>query len=195
MGRMEPTCATCGEPLPEHAAKRGRPYCSKPCYYASLRKPRKDSVPYRMTTVKGHPIAPPTGQVAVARLILWGKIGPGPHPCNWCGIPVNWNPGNPYNPDSLVADHLDWDTSNDDPVNLVPSCNPCNAHRRAKNQGAGGRISADESVKMINGKPTRAVQRACEHCGEPFLAIPAQVARGRGRFCSRSCARSKPRHS
>lgn len=189
---MEPTCRTCKRPLPERAAERGRPYCSKPCYYESLRGPRKDSVTYRTRTAKGHPIAPDSGVVAVARLVLWNKIGPGPHPCNWCGMEVNWTPGNAYAPNTLIADHVDWDVTNDDPSNLVPSCNPCNAHRRSKDNGAGGRIGADEPTILMNGKLTRAIERSCEHCGSPFLALPAKVKQGRGRFCSRSCARSKP---
>lgn len=31
------------------------------------------------------------------------------------------------------------------------------------------------------------VQRACEHCGQPFTAKPSHLARGLARFCSRDC--------
>jgi hypothetical protein len=29
--------------------------------------------------------------------------------------------------------------------------------------------------------------RTCEHCGKDFLALPSEVKRGGGKFCSRSC--------
>lgn len=144
-----------------------------------------------MRSAKGHPLAPPSGLVAVARLVLWDKIGPGAHACHWCGKQVRWTPGDPYAADALIADHLDWDATNDAPENLVPSCNPCNGHRRKS--GNAGIINPDESTVMRTGGRTRAIQRACETCGATFLTIPAEVRKGKGRFCSRSCARRAPR--
>lgn len=144
-----------------------------------------------MRTAKGHPIAPPSGIVPVARLVLWDKIGPGPHPCHWCGKAIRWTPGDPYAPDALVADHLDWDATNDAPENLVPSCGPCNGHRRRSRQA---RIIQDGELKTTwGGYVTRAVERSCETCGNQFLTIPAEVKKGKGRFCSRSCARRAPK--
>lgn len=187
---MEPIeCRTCNKPFTPSQA--GRPFCSRPCYYESRRGPRKKDVAYRMQTAKGHPIAPKGGVVSAARIALYDKIGGGPHPCNWCATPVNWRPGNPYAKDALIADHLDWNPANDDPQNLVPSCNPCNGHRR-KN---GGSRPIQEGELTINwgGSRTRAVKRFCNLCGAEFLTVPAEVNIGKGRYCSRSCARSNPR--
>ena len=65
----------------------------------------------------------------VHRVILLESIGPGTHPCHWCGRLVDWDaPRNARN--SLLVDHLDQDRENNDPSNLVPSCQMCNSSRR-----------------------------------------------------------------
>lgn len=144
-----------------------------------------------MRTAKSHPVAPPSGVAPIARIVLWDKIGPGPHACHWCGGEVQWTTAGPYAPAALLADHLDWDPTNDVPENLVPSCNPCNAHRRKNGQA---RIIKDGELKTLwGGCVTRAVERHCETCGSRFLTIPAEVKKGKGRFCCRSCARRAPR--
>lgn len=139
-----------------------------------------------MRTARGHPLAPPSGIVAVSRLVLFDKIGPGEHDCHWCGEKVRWVVGKgPGAPGALIADHLNWDTHDDRPENLVPSCNTCN-HRRT-HSGVGPRLRDDEPTVMWGGYRTRAVERTCEYCGAPFLTIPAEVKVGKGRFCSREC--------
>lgn len=169
----------------------GRFYCSRECYYESKRGPRKENVQYRMVTVKGHPIAPPGGVLPVARVVLYDKLGPGPHPCHWCSNPVQWRPEDRYAKDALMADHLDWNATNDAPENLVPSCNACNGHRRSS---GGSQLIEDGELWVRRGRTrTRAVQRNCEYCGGHFLTIPAEIRNGKGRFCSRSCARRTPR--
>lgn len=82
-----------------------------------------------------HPAALPCGVTRYHRIILWEKIGPGIHPCHWCGKSVTWNNSYPTDLDGLVVDHLDWNKINNLPDNLVPSCNPCNvssARRKPK---------------------------------------------------------------
>ena len=62
--------------------------------------------------------------------MLWEKIGLGPHPCYFCGRPLNWQVrkrDQPWPEDFLQVDHLDHDKDNNDPSNLVPSCFRCNA--------------------------------------------------------------------
>lgn len=181
-------CGTCGIAF---APRRGREskYCSRTCYAESLRGTKVDGVAHRTRTLKGHPIAPPCGVLAVARINLYEKIGPGPHACNWCGIEVDWNRGR-HAPGNLIADHLNWDATDDAPGNLVASCNLCNTHRHAHGAGL---IGAEEPTVIWGGSSTRAVERACEYCGSAFLTIPAEVKKGKGRFCSRSCARRAPR--
>lgn len=184
------TCETCGEPIRrQHPGRPGR-FCSRTCYFAS--GPRGDRVAKtagaRLRRAPGHPLAPASGTVAVCRLVLYEKIGPGSHACHWCGEPVTWMPGQGVAPGALVADHLDWDQANDSPANLVPSCNACNAHRTSR--GNRQIISDDELVVVApNGSRHRATERACELCGSAFVVALAQLRIGKGRFCSRSCAR------
>lgn len=94
---------------------------------------------YRLLTMQqGHPLANRYGRVAEHRKVLYDKIGPGPHPCHWeCGKnALVWGGRK-----GIYADHLDGDSLNNDPDNLVPSCNACNAAR--KNMGnSPGWISA-----------------------------------------------------
>lgn len=172
-------CETCGKDF-EPKAPKTRPgrFCSLACY--------KDQ---RMTNAPGHPIAPPSGVVAVARLVLYEKIGKGPHKCHWCGTEIEWRRG--LVPGALIADHLNWDRNDDSPENLVPACLPCNTNRQRIHQDRA--LKEGELTMMWSGNRTRAVERKCEACGNAFLALPAEVRRGRGRFCSMSCARKAPR--
>ncbi len=77
---------------------------------------------YRFIAMHDHPLADSRGHVALHRAVLFDKIGDGTHECHWCTQPVSWRV-------DLTTDHLDWDKGNNSPDNLVPSCNPCNAHR------------------------------------------------------------------
>jgi hypothetical protein len=83
---------------------------------------------YHMVRAPGHALAGPSGLMLLHRKLLFERIGPGWHPCYWCGEPVEWRRGG-LTVGALVADHVDHDKLNNDPANLVPSCNPCNAHR------------------------------------------------------------------
>lgn len=196
---MEPRpCKQCGVKFTP--SQNGRPYCSRPCYWESKRgKTRKGGVNYRMTTKPGHPLAPPSGVLPVARIVLYEKLGPGKHPCHWewCGHRIlKWKPkSSRYAPDALYVDHLNHDTADDSPDNLVPSCNACNGHRR-KNGGSPPIREGELSIMWGNAR-TRAVKLYCNQCGAEFLTIPAELKRrgNRGRYCSGSCARSALRQS
>lgn len=78
-----------------------------------------------------HPVAMPSGAVFSHRVVLYAKIGPGEHSCHWCGEVVSWEITYPT-PGALVTDHLDNCKTNNDPSNLVPSCQPCNSSRAHK---------------------------------------------------------------
>lgn len=138
---------------------------------------------YRRTYISNHPLSPPhNSYVYEHRLVLWGKIGPGTHPCHHCGCSVTWAPGRGLKKGSLVVDHLDDNTQNNDPANLVPSCHPCNKGRQPRID----RIRDDELSVPMTGSSfrTRAIEIHCEECQKVFLAAPTR----RQRFCSRQCS-------
>lgn len=189
-------CEKCGKEFERRPAHRSGRFCSLACYHAvgpGGRGPRVAKTKgQRLLARPHHPIAPPSGVVAQSRLVLYDKIGPGVHPCHWCNAPVAWIAGGgPGTPGNLLADHLDWDIHNDSPANLVPSCNTCNAHR-TKNGGRAP-IADDELTVMWSGRRTRAVKRYCNACGSEFLTIPAEIKKGRGRYCSRDCMYNRNR--
>ena len=59
------------------------------------------------------------------RLVLYEKIGPGQHPCNYCGETVEWKVGQHTQRGNLIAEHVDGDTTNNDPENLRHLCQRC----------------------------------------------------------------------
>jgi hypothetical protein len=71
-----------------------------------------------------HPLASDTGLVPEHRMVLYDVLGPGPHPCHWCGAPHNWS--------DLHADHLNFDRQDNRPANLVAACFACNSGRRER---------------------------------------------------------------
>lgn len=114
--------------------------------------------PYMTEKRPGHPVAHADGRVRVHRAVLYDKIGPGPHPCHWCGSSVDW-----YGIPELVSDHLDGDTWNNDPGNLVPSCNGCNAVRRLREMTAcakGHEFTPENTYRP----PSRPSRRMCREC-------------------------------
>ncbi len=71
--------------------------------------------------LRGHPLAAKGGSVLISRIVLYGKLAGVSGLCHWCGIVLTWA--------TLCADHLDSDTENNQPSNLVGSCRGCNANR------------------------------------------------------------------
>lgn len=84
---------------------------------------------YRVFVGSSHPVAGASGVVYEHRAVLHDKIGPGSHPCHWCGLAVSWDREIHTDPDYLTTDHLDKNRLNNDPTNLVPCCVPCNTRR------------------------------------------------------------------
>ena len=83
---------------------------------------------YRIVKRPGHPLAMKNERVAVHRMVLFDATGGARMPCFWCGRPVEWFK-NRSDPSALYVDHRDHDRHNNDPANLLPACNPCNAGR------------------------------------------------------------------
>lgn len=129
-----------------------------------------------------HPLAPPSGTIAVHRIILYDKIGPGTHQCRWCGKPLEWETGTKTKGNALLVDHIDGDRMNLAPDNLVPACNSCNTTRTRPQTIQPGEVTA-----IAGGVRQRGVERICVVC-EKVFAIPKSQAKYRqGRFCSRTC--------
>lgn len=89
---------------------------------------------YRSRAVPAdHPLAQPShngyAKAYEHRLVLFNKIGGGEHKCHWCKKTIAWD-----GPKSsrIVADHLDADTRNNEPENLVPACWRCNFTRATR---------------------------------------------------------------
>ena len=80
---------------------------------------------YRMLTGRrDHPLADKRGEVLEHRAVLYEKLGPGDHPCFWCGKVLGWG-----GVQGICCDHLDEDKLNNSPGNLEPSCLRCNGWR------------------------------------------------------------------
>jgi hypothetical protein len=141
---------------------------------------------YRKIHLPDHPLAGSLGYVLEHRSVLFEKIGPGEHRCNWCGCVVVWSVdrrGNTGN--CLIADHLDEDITNNYPANLVPSCNACNRLR-----GKGWRIKEGEIFILDSeGYRIRAELFSCGNCTVEFAARPSKYIKKKGdlRFCSKRC--------
>lgn len=82
---------------------------------------------YLQEYAPGHPMANRSGGLLVHRRVLFDRIGPGAHPCHHCGRSVTWGVRGKVG--RLEVDHLDANRQNNDPTNLVPSCNRCNEGR------------------------------------------------------------------
>jgi hypothetical protein len=133
--KFQKPCETCGKLIwayPSQVALGMKRYCSRAC------KPGHPGGPDSPSWKGGRSVGR-NGYVRIHaadglhilehRVILLAKIGPGTHPCHWCGAPVTWTKGMRLGPGVLVTDHVDWDKTNNDPANLVPACQPCNVTR------------------------------------------------------------------
>ncbi len=190
-------CATCATPIIDTkgpASAKVRKYCSRRCSGLARRKTVDGAYVYRTRYVpRDHPLATPGSRViSEHRAVLWDKLGPGPHPCHHCGCLLEWMPGRQLVPGALCVDHLDRDTRNNAPDNLVPSCHPCNHHRRVSDRFI---ASTESYVTDKSGKRLRTVQRLCEECGSSFQVVPSRIRNGRGRYCSSRCSGTAIRRS
>ena len=89
---------------------------------------------YKRAYAPTHPLADIRGNAYAHRIILFDHIGPGEHPCHWCGDAVEWGTqvGHPRN---LNVDHINEDKGDNRPENLVPSCPSCNVGRSLLGRG------------------------------------------------------------
>lgn len=172
-------CKHCGNEYTRRSSAIGE-FCSRKCV-TDHRK--KDKVAHRRMWYRpAHPLAPPGGYVAEARIVLYAKVGSGIQRCHWCGRSISWSVGlrGTY-ADHVVADHLDSNHTNDDPANLVAACGPCNGTRSR-------RVGDDETFAMTKlGTRVRGKYLPCQQCGQTFFRHD-YIKAEHGRFCSRGCA-------
>jgi len=177
---MTRTCVICSAEFTVYDRYRPARTCSPSCS-AKLARSKRPPAPHRYRSIPapGHPLANGVGYVQEHRAVLYAKIGPGTHPCHWCGIPVTWQRGVPRR-GRLLVDHVDGSLRNNDPANLVPSCSGCNANRTHPTA-----IRTDEVFGVGgDGKRYRAERRRCAHCGDLFLRRLGSTSR----YCSRRCS-------
>lgn len=130
-----------------------------------------------------HPLAPATGFLSTHRIVLYDKIGPGEHPCHWCGKLVHWEKGHQRKGTALLTDHIDGNPKNCSLENLVPACNRCNTRRsHPKNIQEG-----EEWTLNRSGLRTRAIKKTCLTCGGSFLIQKSEEAKRPFLYCSSSC--------
>lgn len=80
----------------------------------------------------GHPLADSEGCVYLHRRVIWDRLGPGVHSCDWCTRLITWSPTEEQKANKigrLVGDHIDGNTLNNDPSNIAASCFSCNIKR------------------------------------------------------------------
>lgn len=140
---------------------------------------------YKYVKRRNHPLAPPSGRLPEHRVILYEKIGPGPHPCHWCKKTLVWEKATRTEDGTITTDHLDENTRNNDPANLVPSCHTCNVERARDKRFTDGLFV----INAQSGVREKAVERTCETCTKTFLIATKFVKQKKnaGRFCSRLC--------
>jgi endogenous inhibitor of DNA gyrase (YacG/DUF329 family) len=181
-------CPTCGVPVTRPPSHIGKGYCSKACAYDARRK-ENPSV-RRIVYKPDHPLAGATGYVSEARLVLYAKIGPGSHPCHWCGEPVEWMVGKHGGPTgALIATHVNNDALDNSPNNLVPSCQSCNIWRKRRNGRKWDRVEDHEQFVLgWQGQRLRMVELVCSVCQRHFLRPPSKVSDDPV-VCGKVCAR------
>lgn len=113
----------------------------------------------------GHPTAHGDGRVRIHRAVLFDKIGPGVHACHWCEREIEWFATGSR---GIAADHLDRNTWNNDPANLVASCPGCNASRHvsALTHCPRGHEYTEENTYYVKAGRRRRQCRACHRAAQ-----------------------------
>ena len=83
----------------------------------------------------GHPLADSEGCVYLHRRVVWDRLGPGVHKCEWCTKPITWFPTEEQKAQGisrLVGDHINGNTLDNRVENVAASCFSCNIKRGRK---------------------------------------------------------------
>lgn len=110
-----------------------------------LRKSRRvDARGYVQVYAPGHTLSDKTGWAYEHRLVLYQKIADAPAKCYICGCVVSWDG---RDNSKLSVDHLNGVKGDNRPVNLQPSCNPCNVERDCYRVGRGDKPCVECGAK------------------------------------------------
>lgn len=186
---VDRTCESCGREFKITLSRANIPgkgrFCSRDCANTGQRHETLTSR-YRYVMVQSHPLLPDGGQLPEHRVVLYAKLGPGLQACHWCEAELSWEIQAPAR-GSIVTDHLDDDTHNNSPGNLVPSCHRCNTIRTHDRRFA----EKPFVISATDGTRRTAVERICQRksCGRTFLFELALLKTGpnRGKYCSLEC--------
>ena len=137
---------------------------------------------------KDHPLGKASQSIPEHRMLLYQKIGPGQHPCHYCGTNITWvllPRGKPRrDAGAIITDHLNRDSKDNRPDNLVPSCVNCNNHNTS------ARIAPEElTYTFPNGHTVRGISRECHYCGSMFVRPPSLGQK----YCSTDCRYQRPK--
>lgn len=138
-----------------------------------------------------HPLSCKSGYVGEHVDALFQFIGPGPHPCHWCGRMVNWRRLDEHGEHlRLHVDHINDQRKDNRISNLVPSCFRCNVSRNNKRLFQPG----EPWIQRSKTKRSRFYMRTCERCEKPYKAPVYVKSRDQhgGKFCSPECYNHKP---
>ena len=143
---------------------------------------------YEMKDAPDHPLANSCGRIYVHDEVLYARIGPGPHPCHWCGKLVDWKQTEFRKMKGvLCCDHLSGISTDNRDSNLAPSCFRCNISRsHPQNFGP-----ADDWVQRGDQK-LRYHIRICVGCKQEFKAANfIKTSKDHvGKYCSIKCYRN-----
>lgn len=141
---------------------------------------------YKYIQNRHHPLSPPSGRIPEHRVILYAKLGPGRQKCYWCGRHLTWAKGD----GTVTTDHVDGNTRNNDPENLVPSCHGCHVERSRDPRFESTPFIVEQGVRQA------VTERVCLTCTKKFLIATKHLrrtTRQQGRYCSKPCMYNRDR--
>ena len=189
-------CKICKKEFTRSPALAGK-CCSRKCGYEHRKQKRQSKDHQQNRKARqiiyepSHPLTGKNGYLSLSRFLLFNKIGPSPHKCNWCKRTIHWIIGKRQTgTNALIVDHVNSNPKNNDIKNIVPSCQSCNTKRSLPDQIL---KEGELFIVMKNGRRLRAELKTCVVCSFKFkFAISKLSKKDRnnkkiGLYCSMKC--------